>query len=85
MQPYIHCSIKPNIYYNRLDGSATSSTQTVSNTIGKMEESWLYYYLWAEPFGKVLYAAESRPQVNTAAVQQDAQEGVSGTGIRDQL
>lgn len=42
-------------------------------------------YLRAESFGEILHAAQRGAQVNIVAVQEDAQQGVGGTGIGDQL
>lgn len=42
-------------------------------------------YLRAKSFGEILHAAQRRAQVNIVAVQEDAQQGMGGTGIGDQL
>lgn len=42
-------------------------------------------YLRAKSFGEILHAAQRGAQVDIVAVQEDAQEGVGGTGIGDQL
>lgn len=42
-------------------------------------------YLRAEAFGEVLHATQGGPQVHIAAVQEHAQQGMSGTRVGDQL
>lgn len=42
-------------------------------------------YLRAKTFGEILHAAQRGAQVNIVAVQEDAQKGMGGTGIGDQL
>lgn len=42
-------------------------------------------YLRAESFGEIFHATQSGAQVNIVAVQEDAQQGMGGTGIGDQL
>lgn len=42
-------------------------------------------YLRAESFGEILHAAQRGAQVDIVAVQEDAQQGMGGTGIGDQL
>lgn len=42
-------------------------------------------YLRAKAFGEILHAAQGGAQVNIVAVQEDAQQGMGGTGIGDQL
>lgn len=45
----------------------------------------LHPYLRAESFGEILHATQCGAQVNIVAVQEDAQQGMGGTGIGDQL
>lgn len=42
-------------------------------------------YLGAESFGEILHATQRGAQVHIVAVQEDAQQGVGGAGIGDQL
>lgn len=42
-------------------------------------------YLGAKAFGEILHAAQGGTQVDIVAVQEDAQQGMGGTGIGDQL
>jgi len=42
-------------------------------------------YLRAKAFGEILHAAQRGTQVDIVAVQEDAQQGMGGTGIGDQL
>lgn len=42
-------------------------------------------YLRAESFGEILHAAQRGAQVDIVAVQENAQQGMGGTGIGDQL
>lgn len=42
-------------------------------------------YLRAEAFGEVFHATQGGPQVHTTAVQEHAQQGMSGTRVGDQL
>lgn len=42
-------------------------------------------YLRAKAFGEILHAAQGGTQIDIVAVQEDAQQGMGGTGIGDQL
>lgn len=42
-------------------------------------------YLRAKAFGEILHAAQRGAQVDIVAIQEDTQQGMGGTGIRDQL